>query len=157
MSIMLFVYGLAGVAGIWLIGRTHDRAPWRSTVVVLTTVTVALTLVLALIGGFGPLGVLATSRGAWHSRPFRCACSRPSCAPFPTHADTASAIYVVTFQVAIASGALLGGGLVDSVGIRAVVTVARSSLSRPWSSCVGFERSSRRRRDDRAIATASAL
>jgi predicted MFS family arabinose efflux permease len=42
----------------------------------------------------------------------------------PADADKASAIYVVAFQLAIATGALVGGVVVDASGIGAVTAAA---------------------------------
>ncbi|GGF96770.1 MFS transporter [Rhodococcoides trifolii] len=129
LSLMLFVYGLAGVAGIWAIGRTYDRWPWRSTVVVLATVSTALALLLLGVT-FGPatgLGVSAIAATALWGLAFT---TIPVCLQSavmrsaPQDADRASAIYVVVFQVGIASGALLGGGIIDNAGLSALVVTA---------------------------------
>ncbi|MGU3435671.1 MFS transporter [Actinomycetes bacterium M1A6_2h] len=129
LSLMLFVYGLAGVVGIWAIGRTYDRWPWRSTVVVLTTVSAALALLLIGVTagpapGLGIAAIVATALWglAFTTIPVCLQSAVMRCAP--QDADRASAIYVVVFQVGIASGALLGGGIIDSAGLSALVVTA---------------------------------
>ncbi|MDQ1178941.1 MFS transporter [Rhodococcus sp. SORGH_AS_0301] len=131
LSTMLFVYGLAGVAGIWLIGRTYDRGPWRSTIVVLTAITTALAaLVLALSTGSGVLAIVAIALWgmAFTTIPVCIQSAVLHSAPAGAAADRASAIYVVTFQVAIATGALVGGGIVDTLSVTAVLVFAAVTM-----------------------------
>ncbi|MBM7416086.1 MULTISPECIES: MFS transporter [Nocardiaceae] len=131
LSTMLFVYGLAGVAGIWLIGRTYDRGPWRSTIVVLTAITTALAaLVLALSTGSGVLAIVAVALWgmAFTTIPVCIQSAVLHSAPGGAAADRASAIYVVTFQVAIATGALVGGGIVDALSVTAVLVFAAVTM-----------------------------
>ncbi|MGN7132725.1 MFS transporter [Rhodococcoides corynebacterioides] len=132
-SVMLFVYGLAGVVGIWLIGRTYDRRPWLSSVVVLATVTAAVGVLLLLLAvPTGATPVLAVAAIALWGLAFT---TIPVCiqsavlhsAPAGS-ADAYSAVYVVTFQVGIATGALIGGGLVDALSIVAVLVFAVAVL-----------------------------
>lgn len=131
LSTMLFVYGLAGVAGIWLIGRTYDRGPWVSTIVVLGSVTAALVgLVLALWTGSPVLAIVCVALWgmAFTTIPVCIQSAVLHSAPAGAAADRASAVYVVTFQVAIATGALVGGGIVDASSITVVLIVAAASM-----------------------------
>lgn len=131
LSTMLFVYGLAGVAGIWLIGRTYDRGPWVSTIVVLGSVTAALVgLVLALSTGSAVLAIVCVALWgmAFTTIPVCIQSAVLHSAPAGAAADRASAVYVVTFQVAIATGALVGGGIVDASSITVVLIVAAASM-----------------------------
>ncbi|MGB7364767.1 MAG: MFS transporter [Rhodococcus sp. (in: high G+C Gram-positive bacteria)] len=131
LSTMLFVYGVAGAVGIWLIGRTYDRRPWQSTVVVLASVTAALfALVLALITGSSVLAIvsIAVWGMAFTTIPVCVQSAVLHTAPAGAAADRASATYVVTFQVAIATGAMVGGGVVDAVSITGTVVFAAVAM-----------------------------
>lgn len=150
LSAMLFVYGLAGVVGIWIIGRVYDRRPWQSTIVVLATVGAALVLtLLARTAGPGTgLGVLAIASIALWGLAFT---TIPVCVQSavlnsarrrrgPAAADHASAVYVVTFQVAIASGALLGGVVIDASGVPVLLTVTLGLVLAALAVVLGLRR-----------------
>ncbi len=133
LTLMLLVYGLCGVAGIWVVGRTFDRWPRRSTIGALSAVTLALLLLWTTVqsapapGSTAIVAVMAI--GLW-GLAFTTVpvCLQSSVLNTPrADPDRASAVYVVAFQVAIASGALVGGVLVDRSSI-AVVTFTSALL-----------------------------
>nr|WP_296775632.1 MFS transporter [Rhodococcus sp. (in: high G+C Gram-positive bacteria)] len=128
LTMMLLVYGLCGVAGIWIVGKTFDRWPRRSTIGALSVVAAALLVLwVTMQSAPGSLAVLAVlAIGLW-GLAFTTVpvCLQSSVLVTPREdPDKASAIYVVAFQVAIASGALVGGVIIDVSGIAVVVLTA---------------------------------
>ncbi|MGV8871558.1 MAG: MFS transporter [Rhodococcus sp. (in: high G+C Gram-positive bacteria)] len=128
LTLMLMLYGLFGVIGIWAIGRTYDRWPRYSTIAALGAVAAAVAVLwCTLIGAPGGLAVFAVGAIALWGLAFT---TLPVCIQSavvraaPADADKASAIYVVAFQLAIATGALVGGVLVDVSGIVTVTAAA---------------------------------
>ncbi|MGO9657808.1 MAG: MFS transporter [Acidimicrobiales bacterium] len=114
LSVVLLIYGVAGIIGNGLAGWATDSRPRP------TAAGVIITFALALVG----LGVFGPGSTAWtvltitawaaafgavpvcmQSGALRVAHLQPS---------TASAIYVVAFQVGIGGGALAGSVIVDS-------------------------------------------
>lgn len=128
LTMMLLVYGLCGVAGIWIVGKTFDRWPRRSTIGALSVVAAALLMLwVTMQSAPGSLAVIAVlAIGLW-GLAFTTVpvCLQSSVLVTPREdPDKASAIYVVAFQVAIASGALVGGVIIDVSGIAVVVLTA---------------------------------
>ncbi|MBB5916430.1 putative MFS family arabinose efflux permease [Nocardia transvalensis] len=114
-SALLLGYGIAGVAGTFILGTIAARAPRRAVVAVCAGLAAAVG-VLALVGG-SPLaaclllvawglsyGGVSVSTQTWTS------------AAAPGAREAASAILVAVFNAAIASGALFGGRAVDGYG-----------------------------------------
>lgn len=137
LTLMLLFYGLCGVLGIWVVGKTFDRWPRRSTIGALSIVVAALavlwTTAQSAPGSLAVLAVLAI--GLWgFAFTTVPVCLQSSVLATPrADPDRASAIYVVAFQIAIASGALLGGSLLGTSSIGgtsgiAVVTVVAALL-----------------------------
>ena len=131
LTLMLLIYGLCGVAGIWIVGKTFDRWPRRSTIGALTAVTVALAVLwTTLQSAPGSLAVVAVlAIGLW-GLAFTTVpvCLQSSVLNTPrADPDRASAFYVVAFQLAIATGALIGGVIIDRSSI-AVVTATSALL-----------------------------
>jgi predicted MFS family arabinose efflux permease len=112
LSALLLAYGLAGIVGIGVIGRTTDRRPRRAAAGCALTITVALAVLAALGPGSGIATIAAVVGwgGAFTAIPvcLQAAVLRVA----PESPDTASALYVVSFQVGIGGGALLGSVLV---------------------------------------------
>jgi predicted MFS family arabinose efflux permease len=112
LSALLLAYGVAGIVGIGVIGRTTDRRPRRAAAGCALTITVALAVLSALGPGSG-IATIAAVVG-WGSA----FTAIPVCLQAavlrvaPESPDTASALYVVSFQVGIGGGALLGSVLV---------------------------------------------
>ncbi len=125
---MLMLYGLFGVIGIWVIGRTYDRWPRHSTIAALGAVAAAVAILWCTLSGApGSWALFAVGAIALWGLAFT---TLPVCIQSavvraaPADADKASAIYVVAFQLAIATGALVGGVLIDLNGIVAVTAAA---------------------------------
>ncbi|SNT25229.1 Predicted arabinose efflux permease, MFS family [Rhodococcoides kyotonense] len=132
LTLMLLLYGLCGVVGIWIVGKTFDRWPRRSTIVSLSVVAAALLLLWSTLQSApGSLAVLAVvAIGLW-GLAFTTVpvCLQSSVLNTPrADPDRASAIYVVSFQVAIASGALVGGVLIDRTSIAVVTFIAMALI-----------------------------
>lgn len=128
LTVMLLLYGLSGVVGIWVVGKTFDRWPRRSTIGALSAVTAALLLLWTTVQSApGSVAVLAILGIALWGFAFTTVpvCLQSSVLATPrADPDRASAIYVVAFQLAIASGALVGGVIVDRSSIAVVTLVA---------------------------------
>lgn len=113
LSAVLLGYGLAGVAGIGLTGWLTDRRPRLAAAGCALTLTAALAVMAALAPGSPLLTVAAVA--AWGAA----FTAVPVCLQSavlrvaPRSADTASALYVVTFQIGIGGGALAGSVMVD--------------------------------------------
>jgi predicted MFS family arabinose efflux permease len=113
LSAVLLAYGVAGVGGLRLTGRVSDHRPRLAAV----TCAVALTLALAALLMIGPgsasftIGAIVVWGAAFTALPvcLQSAVLRVA----PRSPDTASALYVVAFQVGIGGGALVGSLLVD--------------------------------------------
>jgi predicted MFS family arabinose efflux permease len=128
LTLMLLLYGLCGFVGIWIIGKTFDRWPRHSTIASLSVVAAALLILWTTLqsapGSFAVLAVLAIGMWglAFTTVPV---CLQSSVLNTPrADPDRASAIYVVSFQVAIASGALIGGVIIDRSSIAVVTATA---------------------------------
>ncbi|MFI6826884.1 MFS transporter [Kribbella sp. NPDC050241] len=119
---MLFASGLGGLAGTLIVGRILDRFPWGSVVVSYALLSSALaglyvfgshlvaTVALIAVTGLAFMGMAV----AVQNRTLQVA---------PGSTDLASAGTSSAFNVGIAAGAFIGGGLVDGVGVRSVALV----------------------------------
>src|SRR5487761_845164 len=114
LSAVLLVYGVAGVAGIGLTGWATDRRPRLAAAGCAGTLTVALAVMAAVAPGSAVFTVAAVA--AWGAAFTAIPVALPSAVlrVAPRSADTASALYVVTFQIGIGGGALAGSVLVDN-------------------------------------------
>jgi predicted MFS family arabinose efflux permease len=123
LSLVLLLYGAAGMIGIGLTGWFTDRRPRPAVIGCGLTLTVAL----AGLAFFGPGSVTATLvavvlwGAAFTAVPvcLQSAVLRVA----PRSADTASALYVVAFQIGIGGGALAGSVLVDGGHLRSLPVV----------------------------------
>ena len=119
-SPLLFAQGLAGAVGLVLAGRFGDRFPRASLLIFLTGVLVAV----SVLGAFGSIpGVAIAAMIVWplffggipalmHARVLGAAS--------PRIRDQAAAFLTISFNIGIGGGALLGGLLVDGLGIGTV-------------------------------------
>jgi DHA1 family inner membrane transport protein len=121
---ILFVYGAAGAIGLALAGTLSDRFP-RSAFVAVTVVVAVSVLAIGLFPQVPWVVIAATV--AWgigfggvpammQARLLRTASPRVR--------DLASAYLTTSFNLSIGGGALLGGLLLDRVGIRVLPFVA---------------------------------
>ena len=131
LTLMLLFYGLCGVVGIWVVGKTFDRWPRRSTIGALSVVAGALlvlwTTMQSAPGSLAVLAVLAIGLWGFAFTTVPVCLQSSVLNTSRNDPDRASAIYVVAFQLAIASGALVGGIVVDRSSI-AVVTIVAALL-----------------------------
>jgi predicted MFS family arabinose efflux permease len=119
---LLTVFGLAGAAGTFLVGRHNDTAP-RRTATVTTAVFVAG--VALLLPGFAPLPVTVGATAATVAVALWGGGFAAAGPVFQTgimrlagdEADRASSIYVTGFQIGIASGSALGAALLGGSAV----------------------------------------
>lgn len=128
LSAVLLAYGAAGVAGVLAVGAVTDRHPRAALLSCCGAVVGALGLIAA-VGHSTPVmvaGALAWGAGftalpiCLQSAVLRVA------APIP---DTASALYVVAFQIGIGGGALIGAGLLGAGELRFIPVVALALIA----------------------------
>ncbi|MFD5077260.1 MFS transporter [Streptomyces sp. NPDC058371] len=113
---LLTVFGLAGAAGTFLVGRHNDTAPRRTAAV---TMAVFVAGVALLLPGFAPLPVAVGATTAAVAVALWGGAFAAAGPVFQTgimhlagdEADRASSIYVTGFQIGIASGSALGAAL----------------------------------------------
>jgi predicted MFS family arabinose efflux permease len=128
LSAVLFAYGAAGIGGIWLAGRITDQRPRGATAACALGVAVALTGLTTVARGSaaGTVAAVIVWGAAFTALPvcLQAAVLRVA----PRSADTASALYVVAFQIGIGGGALAGSLLVDT-GVLAGLCVIGAALA----------------------------
>jgi predicted MFS family arabinose efflux permease len=123
LSAVLLAYGAAGVAGVVAVGAVIDRRPRAALLSCCAAVVGALALI-ALVGHSTPAMVTATL--AWGAG----FTALPICLQSavlrvaPRMPDTASALYVVAFQIGIGGGALIGAGLLGAGAVGSIPVVA---------------------------------
>ena len=119
-SPLLFAQGAAGAVGLLLAGRFGDRFP-RAGLIVFLTGVLSSVILLGTFGAVAPVAIAATLLwplffGAipalMHARLLDAAS--------PRIRDQAAAFLTIAFNVGIGGGALIGGTLVDRVGIHTV-------------------------------------
>jgi predicted MFS family arabinose efflux permease len=114
LSAVLFAYGVAGIGGIALTGWVTDRRPRLAAAVCALGLTAALFALAALAPG-SPVATVAAVilwGAAFTALPV---CLQAGVLRIaPRFADTASALYVMAFQIGIGGGSLAGAVLVDS-------------------------------------------
>jgi predicted MFS family arabinose efflux permease len=113
LSMVLLAFGIAGLAGVFIVGKLMDRYPKMATLGCLATLAAAL-FGMYLFAEVSPVGVVASTvvlGGAFAAVPvcLQTAVIRVS----PASADVASSVYVVAFQVGIAGGSFVGGWMID--------------------------------------------
>ncbi|MEW2580889.1 MFS transporter [Streptomyces syringium] len=139
---LLLAYGVAGVAGNFLAGAAVVRGP--RTVLVVICAVLGLVMPAVTVAGGGTVGA-AVLMVVWGLAYGGVSVSTQSwlLAAAPGARETASALFVAVFNVAISLGALLGGRAVDTVSLSgalwlggllaagALVTTAASRAARP--------------------------
>lgn len=124
-SAVLLAYGVAGVIGVVLVGRVADRHPRRALMTCCTALVAGLALIAAIPHGTVVMVLATLAWGAGFT-------ALPICLQSavlrvaPDIPDTASALYVVAFQIGIGGGALAGAGLLGAHELSAIpgVTLA---------------------------------
>ncbi|MFC0526943.1 MFS transporter [Phytohabitans kaempferiae] len=116
---LLLVSGAAGVAGTLIVGRFLDRSPWGALAAPLT-VTVAALLTLYALGAAKPVAVVAVALTVLAYAAFAAAVQYRTLQVAPGSTDLAGAGTSTAFNLGIAAGSLLGGGLVQTAGVRSV-------------------------------------
>ena len=123
LSAVLFGYGAAGIAGIVLAGRITDRRPRLANAACVGGIVLALALLATVAHGstLGTVAAVVVWGAGFTAMPvcLQAAVLRVA----PRSADTASALYVVAFQIGIGGGALAGSLLVNA-GELALLPVA---------------------------------
>jgi predicted MFS family arabinose efflux permease len=127
LSGVLFGYGAAGIGGIVLAGRITDRWPRRSTAACVTGLVVALAGLATVAHGstVGTVAAVVVWGAGFTALPVALQAAVLRVAP--RSADTASALYVVAFQIGIGGGALAGSLLVNA-GLLALLPVVALAL-----------------------------
>ncbi|ATL71657.1 MFS transporter [Nocardia terpenica] len=119
----LLIYGLAGIAGTMSTGRTLARS-LRGTLAVSAGLIAVATLLLPLLGHrpAGAIALLVVWGLAYGTVP---ACSQTWFARSAPHAtEAATVLFTSSFQATLATGALVGGVVVDASSTRAVMLCA---------------------------------
>jgi len=116
---LLFVSGVAGVAGAFLVGLTFDRRPWQTILVPLALLTAGL-LGLYLTGGIQLAAVVFLGLSGLGFGALPPALQARTLQIAPGNTDMASAAISSAFNIGIAAGSLLGGLLIANVGTRSV-------------------------------------
>lgn len=133
---VLLVFGVAALLGIWIIGVLIDR--WlRELVLVSTILFILAALVLGLCGTLP--AVIYPAVGMW-GLSFGGAATLFQTASAKTAgdaADVAQAMIVTVWNMAIAGGGLVGGVLLDTLGVAsfpwALVVLLVATLAVAWS------------------------
>ncbi|MNI48443.1 Purine ribonucleoside efflux pump NepI [compost metagenome] len=127
-SLILLAYGVAGFFGNMLGGMVSERSP-RLSIVLFTTLVAASAVVLA-VGG-ASLAVAATAIAFWGLAfgAFPVSVQSFVVRHAQDEAESAGALVIPAFQIAISSGAVLGGLLIETQGpVSVVMLLAAASL-----------------------------
>ncbi|MGN9909557.1 MFS transporter [Phytohabitans sp. LJ34] len=116
---LLLVTGVAGVTGTLVVGRFLDRRPWGSLVVPLTATVTAL-LALYTLGTAKAAAVVTVALALMAYSAFAVAVQNRTLQVAPGSTDLAGAGMGSAFNLGIAGGSLLGGGLIQTEGVRSV-------------------------------------
>jgi predicted MFS family arabinose efflux permease len=106
LSVLLLAYGAAGLLGNAIVGRYVDRRPGPLLVTLIGVMTVALALLVPVLGAAPTVLAALAWGGTFTAIPvvLQAAILRVA----PQARDAASAVYVVAFQVGIGGGSVLG-------------------------------------------------
>ncbi|WP_187393342.1 MFS transporter [Arthrobacter echini] len=116
-ALVLFLYGGAGIIGLIIAGYATDRFPRKAFVAVLLLVMVAvLTLALAPSNTAVVLLAVTVWGAAFGAIPAMLQTRMMRTASYRIR-DLSAALQTTAFNIGIASGALFGGILLDSVGL----------------------------------------
>ncbi|MEU9012296.1 MFS transporter [Streptomyces sp. NPDC048479] len=115
-SLVLFVFGIATVAGIWIVGMLIDRRP-RSTLLGALALVAAAMLTLGLFAD-APAVLLITVAlwgAAFGGAPTLLQTALVDISG-PANADVATSLQATVYNVGIAAGSLAGGVVLESSG-----------------------------------------
>ncbi|AHK34249.1 MFS transporter [Rhodococcus opacus] len=118
-SPVLFAFGVAGIAGVWCAGMLVDRRPRGALLSAVGIVVLALTG-LGAVGWFTPATItLIVLWGlAYAALPTFLQSAALKAAPAAPAA--ASALFIIGFNLGIGGGSLVGGQVLDHIGVAAV-------------------------------------
>ncbi len=127
-SLILLAYGIAGFFGNMLGGAVSERSP-RLSIVLFASLVAAAALMLAVGGASTLVAAAAVTLWGLAFGAFPVSVQSFVARNAPDEAESAGSLVVTVFQVAISSGAVLGGVLIETQGPVAVVTfLAAASL-----------------------------
>ena len=106
LSALLLGYGAAALVAGYTVGRHVDRRPGPSMIVLLAALAVAVALLAPRLGPVPTVLATLLWGGAFCAMPVCLAATALRIAPRAR--DAASAVYVVSFQIGIGGGALVG-------------------------------------------------
>jgi predicted MFS family arabinose efflux permease len=114
-DVVLLVFGVASMAGIWVVGARIDRALRTLTVLSTVLVAVAATLLAVFTDGPAPVYVAVALWGlGWGGVPTLLQTAAGNAGG--DAADNAQAMLVTLWNAAMAAGGVLGGVLLDAAG-----------------------------------------
>ncbi|TDO45402.1 DHA1 family L-arabinose/isopropyl-beta-D-thiogalactopyranoside export protein-like MFS transporter/DHA1 family inner membrane transport protein [Kribbella sp. VKM Ac-2527] len=119
---ILLASGLGGLTGTLLVSRILDRNPWAAVALPLALIGAALLGLYTLGHRQVPTVLLIATAGMAFSALAVAVLSR-TLQVAPGSTDLASAGTSSAFNIGIAAGAFIGGGLLDSTGVRSVALV----------------------------------
>lgn len=122
-SVVLLLFGVGGLLGVWLAGMVADRNPRRGLVIAFIALPLTQ-LVLSASAGVEPVTIVAVVvwAAAFVSAPtlFMVSALRAG----HRHPDIAGALINSTCNLGIATGSVTGGLMLDSAGLRGVPPMA---------------------------------
>ncbi|GAA2551156.1 MFS transporter [Winogradskya consettensis] len=126
LSLVLLGYGAAGLLGNWLVGRWVDRRPRPLLTTLISAIVVSLALLVPVLGPVPTIAAILVWGGAFTALPVVLQTTIMRVAPKAR--ESASAVYVVAFQVGIGGGAFLGERMVSN-GLLAWLPVLAALLA----------------------------
>jgi predicted MFS family arabinose efflux permease len=125
-SLVLLAFGLAGFAGNVAGGTLSARSPaWA---VIGSALLIAISaLALSVFGATAVVAVVATAVWGFAFGAFPVSISMWNARAAPDHAEAAGALLSSMFQVAIATGAVVGGLVIDGMNSTGVIAFAALS------------------------------
>jgi len=115
LSLVLLAFGVAGFFGNLAGGAITDRSP-RMGVVLGALLMAATAFVMVAYGASVPVAIAATATWGFAFGAIPVSIQTWNAQAASDHAESAGALLVTTFQIAIALGAIIGGVLVDMMG-----------------------------------------
>ncbi|MBB3014421.1 MFS transporter [Cupriavidus alkaliphilus] len=131
LDLVLLVFGVASLAGIWITGLLIDK--WLRALTLASTLLFGLS-VLALAAGGAHQAVIYGAAGIWGlgfggvSTLFQTALAKTA----GHSADVAQSMLVTAWNIAIAGGGVIGGLLLDGPGIAVFPPVLVALLAATW-------------------------